>query len=228
MYEIIKNPITTWLKWLLKKYFYEFKYRKNQLKIQYLAKFSECRFGRYNTLYERAQLTQIHLGDYSYVGANNRLARVSIGKFCCLGPDVIAGLGRHPVSSHASIHPIFYSPNAQAGITFADKSYFKETDEINIGNDVWIGARAIILDGVSIGDGAIVASGAVVTTNIPPYAIVGGVPAKLIKYRFQPAQIKTLLAIKWWDREESWLRKNFQKFHHAESLIDFIREKELT
>ena len=224
----MKNPLTLWLKWLLKKFYYEFRYRKKHLRIQYMAQFTNCNFGQHNTLYEGAQLTDVSLGDYSYIGARNKLSRVSVGKFCCLGPEIIAGLGRHPSSDYVSSHPVFYSPNAQAGITFADKSYFKETDEINIGNDVWIGARAIILDGVSIGDGAIVASGAVVTTNIPPYAIVGGVPAKLIKYRFQPAQIKTLLAIKWWDREESWLRKNFQKFHHAESLIDFFREKELT
>lgn len=222
---LLKNPVSLWIKWWVAKCWYGFKYRQQHLEIQYMARFSDSRFGQYNTLYEGAALTQVKLGSYSYVGANSRLLRVTVGKFCCIGPDVIAGLGRHPSSDFVSIHPVFYSPNAKVGTTFADRSYFDETDHIMVGNDVWIGARAIIVDGVSICDGAIIAAGAVVTRDVPPYAIVGGVPAKIIRYRFAPHQIDALLASKWWDKEESWLRKNFEKFHHIDALMPLLAEE---
>jgi len=93
-----------------------------------------------------------------------------------------------------------------------------------IGNDVWIGANAIILQGVTIGDGAIVAAGAVVTKDVPPYAIVGGVPAKVIKYRFPDSTIVKLLEIKWWDKPEEWILENVEKFSNVDDFIRFVEE----
>ncbi|MEC8147402.1 MAG: CatB-related O-acetyltransferase [Pseudomonadota bacterium] len=188
-----------------------------------MAQFTNCNFGQHNTLYEGAQLTDVSLGDYSYIGARNKLSRVSVGKFCCLGPEIIAGLGRHPSSDYVSSHPVFYSPYAQTGVTFSDRSYFKELDNIVIGNDVWIGARVILVDGITIGDGAIVAAGAVVTEDVPAFAIVGGTPAKIIKYRFQREEIEALLAIEWWHKDEKWLKANFKKFHNINNFISFVK-----
>jgi acetyltransferase-like isoleucine patch superfamily enzyme len=222
---LLKNPLSHWIKWWATKCWYEYKYRNQHLDIQYMARFYGCSFGRYNTLYEGAALTHVKLGSYSYVGSDSRLTSMIVGKFCCIGPDVVAGLGRHPSSDFVSIHPVFYSPNATTGMTFADRSYFDETEQIKVGNDVWIGARATIIDGVSIADGAIIAAGAVVTRDVPPYAIVGGVPARIIRYRFSPSQIDTLIASKWWDKEESWLRGNFKKFHHIDDLMPLLVEK---
>ena len=79
--------------------------------------------------------------------------------------------------------------------------------DIVVGNDVWIGYEAVVMAGVTIGDGAIVASRAVVTRDVPPYAIVGGVPAKVIKYRFDPATVESLLAIKWWEWPAETIRR---------------------
>ena len=105
--------------------------------------------------------------------------------------------GNHP-TSFVSIHPAFYSlaqkPSYVKQSKFEDFKYLNSEKKISIeiGNDVWIGSRATILEGVNIGDGVVVAAGAVVTKNVPPYAIVGGVPAKVISYRFSQELIEQL------------------------------------
>ena len=81
-----------------------------------------------------------------------------------------------------------------------------------IGNDVWIGEDVKILGGVTIGDGALVAAGAVVIRDVPPYTIVGGVPAKVIKSRFEPSQVEFLLKFQWWNKDEDWIKNNVEKF----------------
>jgi acetyltransferase-like isoleucine patch superfamily enzyme len=94
---------------------------------------------------------------------------------------------------------LFYRVSNTFNIKLVEKDYdFPEYQRIEIGNDVWIGARAVILDGVRIGSGAIIASNAVVTKDVPPYAIVGGVPAQIISYRFSPEEIAKLLKLQWW------------------------------
>lgn len=98
-------------------------------------------------------------------------------------------------------------------------SALRQDNPIKIGNDVWIGANAVILPGVSIGDGAIIAAGAVVTKAVPPYAIVGGVPAKIIKYRFDTKVIEQLLKIKWWDWDIEKIEKNIEYLYQPEKLI---------
>lgn len=219
---MLKNPITVWLKWLFGKFCLEFKYRGRHLRIGYLAVCRNCGFGSYNTVYEGAALNDAVLGDFTYVAANSRLFKVTIGKFSCIGPDVLAGLGKHPSRDFVSVHPIFFSTLRQAQVTFASRDHFQEFERIHIGNDVWIGARAIIIDGVTIGDGAIIAAGAVVTKDVPAYAVVGGVPAKVLRYRFEPEEIAYLERFKWWNRDIEWLRDNFEKFH---DIRDFLRLK---
>ena len=212
---MLKNPFSLWIKWVVTKIYYEHKYAEKNLEIGYMARFTNCRFGNYNTLHDDAMLTNVTLGDFSYVAANSKLANVFVGKFSCIGPEVFAGMGKHPSRGFISTHPFFYSPHYQAQITLATNSIFEEFEPIKIGNDVWVGARAIILDGVSIGDGAIVGAGAVVTKNVPPYAVVGGVPAKVIRYRFEQADIDLLEQLKWWDRDIDWLRKNCELMREA-------------
>ena len=102
-----------------------------------------------------------------------------------------------------------------------EKNLFDEFPSTDIGNDVWIGNNVIIKYGVKIGDGAILGAGAVVTKDVEPYSIVGGVPAKVIKYRFSPDEIKFLLAFKWWDKDLNWLKENKHKFQNiGEFMID--------
>jgi len=215
---ILRNPLSLWAKWLLTAIYYQYKYAGKQLSIRYLARIKKCQFGSNNTVYDGAELDDVAIGDYSYIGPYCRLTKVIVGKFTCIAPEVIIGLGNHPVRKFVTTHPAFFSPNRQAGFTFASHNYFHEHEQCTIGNDVWIGARAIILDGVSIGDGAIVGAGAVVTKNVPSYAIVVGVPAKVLRYRFDQAEIEYLNEFKWWDRDFDWLRQNHQLFHDVKKF----------
>ncbi len=138
------------------------------------------------------------LGRFTYA-VNARLVNCTVGRFTSIGPDVIAGgLARHPVR-FLSTHPVFYSRLTQKGMTFADADYYPQHEPVTIGNDVWVGTRAVILDGVSIGDGAVIAAGSVVTGDVEPYAVVGGVPAHIIRHRFGEKVVSDLLRIKWWD-----------------------------
>lgn len=150
-------------------------------------------------IYNNCIVNKSQIESYSYIGKNCLIQNTHIGKFCSIANDVLIGLGKHP-SENFSTSPIFYRINNALNIKLVKaNSDFQEYDHINIGNDVWIGTRAIILDGVTIGHGAIIAANSVVTKDVPPYSIVGGVPAKIIKYRFQGAKIEKLQKSQWWD-----------------------------
>ena len=170
-----------------------------------------------------------NIGFASYVGNNSFLYNTKIGRYSCIGPHVKIILGQHPMD-YVSIHPCFYSTRKQAGFTYVEKNKydeFKYVDKTNgisvfIGNDVWICADVKILEGVTIGDGAIVLPGAVVNTDIPPYSIVGGVPAKVIKYRFDEKNIDYLLELKWWNKDKKWIESNAKYFDDIDSLKEHI------
>ena len=135
--------------------------------------------------------------------------RLVIGKFCSLacGARFLFNSANHTLKSLSTYpFPIFWGE--EWGIDKSEvASAWDNRGDIVVGNDVWIGYEAVVMAGVTIGDGAIVASRAVVTCDVPPYAIVGGVPAKVIKYRFDPATVESLLAIKWWEWPAETIRR---------------------
>ena len=171
---------------------------------------------------EVASDSRISIGKHTYgISSRNVLLfreddTVKIGKFCSFAYGVILiASGEHNYSAISS-YP-FYSKLLRKG---DEKDTFCK-GPIVIGNDVWVGANATILSGVTIGDGAVVAAGALVTKDVPPYSIVGGVPARVIKYRFSQDVINILLEIKWWDMEDELLITNINDFYDLD-VEDFI------
>ena len=124
---------------------------------------------------------------------------ITIGRYCQFGPFASVNTFNHPMH-HMST---YINKRLLRGAV----SKYKSSKETVIGNDVWVGKNAIILGGVTIGDGAIIAAGAVVSKDVPPYTIVGGVPAKVIKNRFSDTIIKELLELQWWNKTEDEIEK---------------------
>lgn len=163
-------------------------------------------------------LRDVVLGKYSYIAKNCDITNTEIGKFCSIGPNFKCGLGIHPTNG-ISTSPMFYSKAKQNGQTLVTQNKFTESKRTIIENDVFIGANVTVLDGVRIGNGSVIGAGAVVTKDIPPYAIVSGVPAKLVNYRFSEKQIEKLLAIAWWNFDDDQLRNVEKHFFEIDSFI---------
>lgn len=178
----------------------------------------QSNFGTYNKIGANTYLYRVTYGDYTYSSMNATMMNCSIGKFCSIAQGVCIGLGKHPLKDFVSTHPSFYSTNKQCGYSFADTQYFDEMGFVTIGNDVWIGANAIILDEVKIGNGVVIAANSVVTKDVPAYAIVGGTPAKIIKYRFSEEDIIYLEELEWWNKDSEWLQENFKLMHNIDAL----------
>lgn len=160
--------------------------------------------GDHIRLQPRTVLTDSSLGRSSYIGLETRLNLVTAGSFVSIGPRCLLGCGEHP-HDLLTTAPAFYSTARQSGLTFATATSFAERRPIRIGHDVWIGAHVFVRDGVTIGDGAIIAAGAVVTADVPPYTIVGGVPAREIRTRFTPELCARLQTLAWWNWSEERL-----------------------
>lgn len=172
-------------------------------------------------LHDDVTIVNSVIGRYTYFADGATALNSKIGNFCSIGPDVKIGLGKHPAAVFVSTYPAFFATNnGGCQTTFVDAQKFEEFAEIEIGNDVWIGARVLVTDGVKIGDGAILAAGAVVTKDVEPYSIVGGIPAKHIKYRFSKEEIDKLLALKWWDKEIDWIKVHASRFSNISSFLE--------
>lgn len=166
------------------------------------------------SIFRFAKIKGSTIGDYTYIGNDTDVESADIGKFCSIADHCRVGMGGHTLG-FLSTSPLFTE------VHNGTKSSWIKQDVVStdnkraiIGNDVWIASHVLINGGVRIGHGAVVGSGAVVVKDVPPYAVVGGVPAKVIRYRFSPEVIELLLELEWWNLDDATLKENivfFQK-----------------
>lgn len=167
----------------------------------------------FTRIFNNVIINNCNIFEYCYIGRNSLIQNTTIGSFCSIANDVIIGLGAHP-SHYFSTSPIFYRKKNILNINLISEDLpFEEYKKIEIGSDVWIGARAVILDGVIIGHGAIVAANSVVTKDVPPYSIVAGIPARILKYRFSNEKIERLLKSAWWNLTILDIKENFNELN---------------
>jgi phosphonate metabolism protein (transferase hexapeptide repeat family) len=174
--------------------------RDGEPRVHGSASLRNATLGRFTELKERVQFWDSTLGDYSYVERHSEVIYATIGKFCAIASNVRINALNHPME-RISQHKITYRPNEYFVGAKIDKN-FRESriaDGVEIGHDVWIGHGAIILPGVRIGHGAVIAAGCVVTKDVAAHAIVAGVPARFLRWRFPPEISARIIALGWWD-----------------------------
>lgn len=169
-------------------------------------------------------LHDVKIGEYSYVAKNSNITNCTIGRFCSIGPNFCCGLGIHPTNG-ISTSPMFYSTSKVNGASLVKQTAVEESKHTTIGNDVFIGANVTILDGITIGDGAVIGAGAVVSKDIPPYAIAVGVPAKVIKYRFDEQTIQKLQEKEWWNGSEEEIKKVGELQFRVGEFVQLYKDK---
>lgn len=191
---------------------------------QLTGKITHSNIDKQTKIYLNHSLSHVKVEKGSYIGYNALISNTTIGKFCSIGPNLSCGWGMHPIDG-ISTSPAFFSTMKQAGFTYSKEDKWQEKRQIRIGNDVFIGWNVTILDGVTIGDGAVIGAGAVVSKDIPPYAVAVGCPIQIIKYRFSPAIIESLLASKWWDKDDVILQEVEKNFFDIEKFLEIIKGK---
>ncbi len=215
------------LKHLLKYIYNKYRFRGKGVILPYSADVSigseiegDCVFYKHASFHGK-------LGRGTIISSGPHLA-ADVGRYCSIG-SVQCIVARHPMKApYVTTSPCFYSLKKQLGYTYAKEQsfkefkYFDETREIavKIGNDCWVGPEVCLIGGIEIGDGAVVLSRAFVTKDVPPYAIVGGIPAKVIGYRYDEETIKLLQKVQWWNLPVEWLKE------HSDLLCDMDKFKE--
>lgn len=180
--------------------------------------------GREVKIYSGCQIVDSSIDDYTYCSYDTTINKANIGKFCSIAGNVIIGAAEHP-TTWVSTSPVFENvKNSGTSVKFAIEK-LPPVKITTIGNDVWIGASAMIKQGVTVGNGAVIGAMAMVTKDVPPYAIVVGIPARIIRYRFDEATIKELEETKWWELSEEDLRKIGKYVKEPRKFIEAIKQQ---
>lgn len=184
--------------------------------------------GRQVKIYSGCHIVDTVIGDFTYCSYDSKIVKANIGKFCSIASRVTIGAAEHPLD-WISTSPVFEDvKNSGTNVKFATEK-IPPVKTTNIGHDVWIGERAMIKQGVTIGNGAVIGAMAMVTKDVPAYAVVAGIPARIIRFRFEPDIISALEESKWWDYCDDKLKvmgknikepKKFLKSIKMNSVVD--------
>lgn len=172
---------------------------------------------KYSALRQKCRVYNSSLGKYSYIGRETLVQNTNIGAFCSISERCSIGMPSHPLR-FISTSPVFLKGKNVLYKNFSDFEY-DNCPTTKIGNDVWIGTNVMIKSGVTIGNGVVIGAGAVVTHDVPDYAIVAGIPARIIRYRFNNETKNRLLRDKWWTLNDNEIHQYIVKKN-----LDIFRE----
>ena len=182
--------------------------KDSEPRIHPTAELKGCRLGRCASIGERVILRDVTVGDFSYFERHAEAIYTTIGKFCSIAANSRINALEHPME-RLTTHKVSYRPNEYFRFLGVDSAFRerRQAKRVTIGHDVWIGHGAVVMPGISIGNGAIVGANAVVTRDVPAYSIVAGVPAKPLRRRFPEAIAARIEALAWWDWASEKLAK---------------------
>lgn len=181
----------------------------------------ESKLGPYTDIGPMCRIQECELGDYTYCAGYNQFDYAQIGKFCSIATFVRINPGNHPCYTRVAQHHFTYRSH-QFGLSEQDDASFfqwRREQLVVIGHDVWIGHNAAIMPGVHIGDGAVIGTGSIVTHNVEPFAVMAGVPARVIRYRFDTNTIYGIQSTCWWDWDHETLKARMQDFKDINRFI---------
>ena len=214
----MRPPATSWLRSFAYVVTHYKLLRAQKIIIHPGAIIVKSQLGSCTRIYPNSRIEYSEVGSFSYVSANCTVLGSTIGAFTSIGPSSRIGLEDHPLH-YVSTHPAFYSKKAISGSTFKHTGTPQNLSPTSIGSDVWLGSNVLVKGGVSIGHGSVVGAGSVVVSDLEPYGIYGGVPARLIRNRFDENIKKRLLDLRWWEKPLIEIENNSPLFHDIDLLL---------